>query len=116
MSGIQELHLSMRQIFLKCLCSRRNEERIVLAPDRKQRRLRFAEIFLEFRIELYVRGIVEKQVELNFFVAWALEQRRIQRVGLRRDTLRIRYAVRCTASAFRLPSKHSGGVCPGSPA
>src|SRR6516225_2969480 len=89
MPSIEKLHLSMRQILLKCLCSRGNEERIVLAPNCKQRRLRFAEIFLKFRIELYIRGVVEKQVELNFFVAWALEQSRVQRVGLKRDTLGI---------------------------
>src|SRR5580693_7888319 len=52
MTGIEELHLRVRQVLSKGLCSRGNEERIVLAPYRKQRRLRPTKIFLEFRIKL----------------------------------------------------------------
>ena len=69
----------------KSLCSRGNEERIVLAPNRKQRRFRLAKIFLKFRIELYVRCVIQKQIELNLFVAWAFEQSRVQCVRLRRE-------------------------------
>src|SRR5580658_9049181 len=59
-SGIEELHLRVRQVFLKGLCSRGNEERIVLAPDGKQRRFGPAEIFLEFWVKLHVRRIIQK--------------------------------------------------------
>src|SRR5208282_2447504 len=52
-----------------------------------------AEIFLEFRIELYVRRIIQKQIELNLFVSWPFKQSRIQCVRLRRNHLRICYAV-----------------------
>src|SRR5215467_5419016 len=91
MSGIEELNLRVRYVFPKCFCSRRNEERIVLAPDRQQRRFRLAEIFLKFRIQLHVRRVIQKQVELNLFVPRAFKQCSVQRVRLRRNPLRIRY-------------------------
>src|SRR5580698_8858077 len=37
-SGIEELDLRIRQVPLKGLCSRGNEEGIIFAPDRKKRR------------------------------------------------------------------------------
>src|SRR5580692_9351031 len=58
--GIEELHLRAWQVLSKRFCSRRDEEGIVLAPDRKQTRLRFAKIFLEFRIKLHVRRIIQE--------------------------------------------------------
>src|SRR5580693_7426642 len=64
MSCVKELNPGVRQVLAKRLCSRGDEEGIVLAPDRKQGRPRFAEIFLELRIELHVRCIIEKQIEL----------------------------------------------------
>src|SRR5580700_12315245 len=73
-SGIEELHLRVRQVLLKGLGSGGNEERIVFAPDREQRRCGPAKIFLEFRIKLYVRRIIQKQIELNLFVSWPFEQ------------------------------------------
>src|SRR5262250_3022856 len=94
MSRIEELNLRAGYVFPKCFCSGGNEERVVLTPDRQQRWFRLTEIFLEFRIALYVRGIVEKQVELNLFVLGPFEQRRVQSVGLGRNTFRIRYAMR----------------------
>src|ERR1700689_2686428 len=94
MSCIKEFDLRVRQVFSKGLWSGGNEERIVLAPDRKQRRFGFAEIFLKFGIELYVRCVIQKQIELNLFVPWPFEQSRNQRVWLRRNSLRIRYALR----------------------
>ena len=54
MSGIKELNLRVRYVFPKSLGSCGNEKRIILAPDRKQRRLRFSEIFLKFRIKLHI--------------------------------------------------------------
>src|SRR5215467_1470504 len=93
MSGIEELNLRVRYVFPKCFCSRRNEERIILAPDRQQRRFRLAEIFLKLRIKLYVRAVIQKQIELDLLVPRAFEECRVQRVCLRRHSLRIRYAV-----------------------
>src|SRR5580692_5703575 len=94
MSGVKELNLCSGDVFAKSFRSLGNEEGIVLAPDGKQRRFRSAKIFLEFRIELYVRRIVQKQIELDLFVSWPFKQSRIQGVRLRRNDLRICYAVR----------------------
>ena len=93
MSGIEELNLRARYVFAERLRSCGDEKGIVLAPDRKQGRLRFTEIFLKFRIKLYVRRVIQKQIELNLSVPRTLEQRRIQCVRLRRNTLWICYAV-----------------------
>src|SRR5258708_31891277 len=93
MSRVEELNLCGGYVLPKSFRSCGNEERIVLAPDRKQRRSRFAEIFLKLRIKLYVRRVIQEQIELNLFVPRTLEQRRIQCVRLRRNTLWICYAV-----------------------
>src|SRR5262245_39098706 len=90
MSGIEELNLGSRNIFPKRFRSYRNEEGIVLAPNRQQRRLRLAEIFLKLRIKLQIRGVVQKQIELDFFIPRALEKCRVERIRLWRNTLRIR--------------------------
>src|ERR1700722_11983657 len=70
---IQEVNSGIRNILAKSLRSRWNEEWIVLAPDRQQRRLRLPEVLLKFGIELHVRCIVEKKIKLNLFVAGTLE-------------------------------------------
>src|SRR5215472_7035893 len=57
-TSIEKLHGCVRVIASEGLCSRRNEERIVLAPDRKQRRRRFAKILLKFRVKLDIRRVV----------------------------------------------------------
>src|SRR5215467_5455112 len=93
MSGIEELNLGAGYIFPKCFRSRGNEERIVFAPDRKQRRFRLSEIFLKPRIEPHVRRVIQKQIELNLFVPRTFEKGRVQCVRLRRNTFRMRYAV-----------------------
>ena len=98
MPGIQELDPRVRYILSKCLGSRRNEKGIVLAPNRQQRRLGLSKIILKCRIELHVRRIVEKQIQLNVFVPRTLQQRRIQRVRFRRNALRIGHAVRVLPS------------------
>src|SRR5262249_17598131 len=94
MTCIKELDLCVRQVFSKRLGSRRNKERIILAPDRKQWRLRLTKIFLKFRIELHIRCVVEKQIQLNLFVSRTLQQGRIQCVRLGRNAFWIAYAVR----------------------
>src|ERR1700683_1776848 len=93
MAGIEELNFRARYVLPERFRSGGNEKRIVLAPDGEQRGLRFAEIFLEFRIQLHVRCIIQKQIELKLYVPWALQQSPVQRVGFRRNGLWIRYAV-----------------------
>src|SRR5215831_3918804 len=78
MAGIKELNPCVRQVFSKCLCSWRYEKGIILAPDRKQWRLRLSKIFLELRIKPHVRRIVQKQIELNLFVSRPFQQSPIQ--------------------------------------
>src|SRR5262245_15705176 len=94
MSSVKQLNLCVRQIFPKRLCSSGEEKGIVLPPDRKQRWSPFTKIFLKFRIEVHIRRVIQKQIELNLFVPWTFQQSRIQCVRLRRNTLGIRYPVR----------------------
>ena len=54
-AGIEEADLRLGQVALERLGARRDEERIVLAPDRQQRRLMLAEIGLEGGVERDVR-------------------------------------------------------------
>src|SRR5580698_10386858 len=91
---VEEADLRIRDVFSKRLGPRGNEERIVLAPDSQQRRLRLAEILLELRIKLHVRCIVQEQIELNVFVSGTLQQRGIQGVRFGRNDVGIGYAVR----------------------
>src|SRR5215472_2836997 len=56
--------------------ARRQKERIVLAPHGEKRRPPRAEVFLEFRIQRDIAGVVEEQVELDVVVAGPSEQRR----------------------------------------
>src|SRR5215469_4494857 len=102
MAGIEELNLGARYIFPKRFRSSGNEERIVFAPDRKQRGFRFTEIFLEFRIQPQVRRVIQKQIQLNLFIPRTFEERRVQRVRLGRNTLRMGYTVGV------LPARSSG--------
>src|SRR5215467_13894094 len=94
MPRIKELNPRVRQVLSKCLCSWRDEKRIILAPDRKQWRPRLSKIFLELRIKPHVRRIVQKQIELNLFVSWPFQQSPIQCVRLRRNAFWIGDALR----------------------
>src|SRR6266404_518239 len=60
MSGVEELNLRAGYVLPESFRSCRNEERIVLTPDRKQRWLRFTEIFLKCGIKLYVRRVIQE--------------------------------------------------------
>jgi len=93
MSCVQELHCSIWIVSAIRLSSGRNEERIVLAPYGKQRRLRFTKIRLERRIQFHVRSIVEKQIELDVCITRAFEQSLVQRIRFRRHHLRMRNAM-----------------------
>src|SRR6478672_12884368 len=50
-AGVVEANLRIRHVAAERLGARRQEERIVLAPDREQRRAMGAQIFLEIGIE-----------------------------------------------------------------
>src|SRR5579863_9496563 len=94
MTRIQKLDTGVRNILPICLGPCGKEEWIVLAPNRQQRRLRLSEIVVKSWIEFHIRGVIAKQVELNIFIPWTLQQSSIQHVGFGRNGLRIAHAVR----------------------
>src|SRR3546814_12790569 len=62
---VEERHRRVGIVAFERLRSRRQEERIVLAPDRQEWRLVGAEILLESRVERDVAFIVAEKVELR---------------------------------------------------
>src|SRR5262245_28168142 len=82
---VEEVDDRTRNIALERLGARRQEERIVLAPHREQRRPVRAEVLVELRVQSDIARVVEEQVELDLVVAGTSEQRRVERVALRRD-------------------------------
>ena len=68
-AGVVEPHLGTRVVVFERFRTWGKKERIALAPDRQQRRLLGAEIFLELRIERDIAGIIQKQVELDLVIA-----------------------------------------------
>src|ERR1700733_10776127 len=85
MAGVDEVDFRFRQIAFERLGTGRQEYRIVLAPDRQQRRLMGAEVFLESWIEFDVRAIVVPQVQLLFERVVFFQIELIERVAVRRD-------------------------------
>src|SRR5437016_14429135 len=82
MPGVEELDLRARIVPLEGFGPGREKERIASAPDCERRWPVDAEVFLELRIQLDVTRIVEKQVQLNIFIAGATQQGRIECIGL----------------------------------
>src|SRR5262245_45974891 len=64
-AGVEEADDSTGIVPLERLATRRQEERIVLAPHRQQRRLAGAEVVLERRIQRHIALVVAEQVELH---------------------------------------------------
>ena len=60
-TGIQQMHLAMRQILLERLCATWAKDRIILAPDGQQRRLVLPEIRMPLGIALRIGPIVLEQ-------------------------------------------------------
>ena len=68
MAGVIEMDFCIRDVALERFRPRRQEERVVLAPDCEQRRALCAEILLELGIEGDVARVVQEQVELNIVI------------------------------------------------
>src|SRR5262249_54812179 len=81
-------------VALKCLATRRQEERIVLAPCRQQRWPMRAEVLLEAGIQCDIALVVTKQIELYFGDSRAAQVIVIERVPVWRYHGRVRHAVR----------------------
>ena len=94
MPGVQELNLGIGNIASVSLRAGRHKERVILSPHCKQRRPARTEIFLEFRIEGDIAGIVQEQIELNLFVAGTCQESGIQLVCFGRNQRFILDAIR----------------------
>src|SRR5215467_13337446 len=90
---VEKTHDSTRNIALERLGAGREEERVVLAPYRQQRRPVRAEVFLERRVQRDIAGVIEEQVELDLVVAGPSEQRRVERIALGRDQRLVLYTM-----------------------
>ena len=94
MPGIEETHDRVRDVAFERLGPWRQEERVVLAPHRQQRRLVSAEILLERRVERDIALVVAEQVELQLGRAGPAQVEVIERVAVRRNSRRVGDAVR----------------------
>ena len=72
----------------------RDEERIMLPPDCKQRRLGSTEVLLERRVKFHVISIVKKEVHLDIHVPGPLNHGCIKRTTDRVYLFRVRNTVR----------------------
>src|SRR5262245_41025184 len=98
MPSVQELNPCVRYVISKCLGDSGDEKGLVPTPNRQERWFGLPKVILECRVELHIRGVIEKQIQLNVFVPWARQQSRIQCVRFRRNALRIAHAVRVLPS------------------
>ncbi len=73
MSGIQQLDNGIGIITAVRLGAGRQKGRVMLAPDGKQRRLGVAKVLLKNWIRGQIRSVVEKEIELDVFVARAFQ-------------------------------------------
>src|SRR5579871_864154 len=83
-AGVEEADHRMRNVALERLRAGRKEERIVLAPDREERRLVGAEVILEGRIERDIALVIAEQVELDVVGARTRQIEIVERVAVRR--------------------------------
>ena len=89
MTPVHIFNLCILQHGFECFRAGRDEDPVIFAPDCEDRRLAVTEVLLEFWVHLYVLAIVEEEVELDVTVAWAVEERLVEMIRLRRNCLRI---------------------------
>ena len=87
-SSVEEPDDSPWDVSLECLGARRQEEWIVLPPNRQERRPVGAEILVEGRIERDIALVVAKKIELQLVGAGAGQVEVIKRIAVRRDSRR----------------------------
>ena len=75
--GVEQVELQILQVSLVRFSTGNGEDRIVLSPGDKGRRLVIAEICLPFRVERRIAAIAVKQGKLDFVVPRPVEQRLI---------------------------------------
>jgi hypothetical protein len=79
MTGIEQMNFRIWIVALERFSAGRQEERIILAPDREKRWPLRAKILLKFRVERDVALIVTKQIELDLVIAGSSELGRVAR-------------------------------------
>jgi DNA-binding CsgD family transcriptional regulator len=93
-AGVEKADVRARDVTLEGFGASRQEERVVLAPHREERRPAGAEVLLPRRVERHIAGVVEEQVELDLIVAGAAQVVVVEAVAVRADPRRVRDAVR----------------------
>lgn len=86
-SGIEQDHLRTGNVSLVRLRARGNEERVILTPDREQRRLLLAKILLEAGVSIDIVTIVVENVELDVGVPRARDECGVESVAQRVDRI-----------------------------
>src|SRR6516225_11380349 len=83
--GVQETHFGTRNVALERLRARRQEEGIVLPPNRQKPRLVPAEIGLEFRVQRDVALIVTEKIELHLIGTGTRQVEAVERISVGRN-------------------------------
>src|ERR1700719_1627598 len=83
-TGVEETHFRAWSVALDRLRARRQEEGVVVAPNRQKRRFVLAEIGLEFWVHGDVALIVAEEIELNFMCAGTRQVEIVERKSVRR--------------------------------
>ncbi len=86
---IQQMHFSSQDVLAISMRARRYERRIVLAPDRQQGRLIFAQVFLKRGVSRYVTAVVKNQVKLDLLCARPRHIHNVEVVAIGRKLFRI---------------------------
>src|SRR5215831_9556887 len=84
-AGVEEAHVSFWIVALERLGARRQEKRVVLAPDCQKRRPVLAKIGLKFGIHRDIALVVAQEVELHFIGARPCEIKVVERIPVRRN-------------------------------
>lgn len=86
-AGVEQDDLGLGQDPGEGLCSGRNEDHVVLAPDGEERGLLVGEVFLELRVDVDVGPVILEERLLDRGVAGSREQGKVEVVGLGRKSL-----------------------------
>src|SRR5262249_3503891 len=92
-AGIKQVELDRLEFSLVGFGPSRRKDLVVLAPDNQHRWLVLPEVLLPLRIERRVTPVAEKQVKLDFVIAFAIQQILVCGPAVRRDEFGMRDAV-----------------------
>ena len=89
MPGIEKMKLKVIQVVPVRMCALFGEDVVIFAPRNECRRLIFTKICLPIRIQRRIRAVIIKQLQLDIFVAGAIQQILIVEPVFGCDDLRI---------------------------